>query len=344
MSVFFAAYLFWRDCLYLIYKMFFLLYNSTMKTNSSLNNKNLVTPPFGAKDSLVFTVATLIPLLLSILTVFILSLTLGNDLSLYQDEFWYYLLSYLLSSLGIALSVIFFCLITKRTPFRGIGFNKFAPKYLVLIPVLAFGTLYGLGNINDWFVEFLRTLGYSKADMTIPNETLIQYAVWIPVVCILPAILEETLFRGYLFKSLNFVKPWVRVLVCGFLFALFHQNPQQTPYQFINGIIFCLIVERSGSIIPAVIMHFINNFTIITFDYFFGDVVLSSSVEITLFAIGMLMLFGGLFYLIFIDKKQKDQASTAEKTEIKREWKTFLLYSAFGIIMCAVMWIASLFG
>lgn len=76
---------------------------------------------------------------------------------------------------------------------------------------------------------------------------------------VLPAVLEEALFR---YLPLRMLAPHSRrgaVLVSAFFFALVHQDLFTIPYAFIAGVIFMAIDIATDSVIPSVIIHFINN-------------------------------------------------------------------------------------
>lgn len=77
--------------------------------------------------------------------------------------------------------------------------------------------------------------------------------------CALPATFEELTHRSLAIEMTDgsFVR---KVIVTSALFALMHQNILQTGYTFVGGLMFGAITVITGSIFPAMIMHFINNF------------------------------------------------------------------------------------
>lgn len=78
---------------------------------------------------------------------------------------------------------------------------------------------------------------------------------------ILPAIFEELLFRGAMLKILKKYGNVVAIIITSFCFGLMHQNITQGVFAFFMGIILSFITLKTGSIVPAMIIHFINNFT-----------------------------------------------------------------------------------
>ena len=93
----------------------------------------------------------------------------------------------------------------------------------------------------------------------------------------------------------------------GFCFALFHGSPEQTVYQFIVGCAFAFLAIKSGSILPSILMHFVNNGLLVIFaacNLFDaeGNLIISQTANIVLIVLAVVALIGGLVWL-FIDKK-----------------------------------------
>ena len=76
---------------------------------------------------------------------------------------------------------------------------------------------------------------------------------------LIPALLEEILFRYLPIKLMASHSKRLAVLLSAAAFSLCHTNLFQIPYAFIAGIILGYVTLHSGSIIPAFIIHFTNN-------------------------------------------------------------------------------------
>ena len=83
-------------------------------------------------------------------------------------------------------------------------------------------------------------------------------------IAVTPAICEETLFRGYLQRTLErrLRAPW-HFLLSGLLFALFHQQVLSLPSLFLVGIYLGFIYTHFRSIYPGMFAHFSYNGAII---------------------------------------------------------------------------------
>lgn len=82
------------------------------------------------------------------------------------------------------------------------------------------------------------------------------------VIVILQPLAEEIVFRGAILRTLLRWKPehrWLMITLSALLFALAHMNPMQFIHPFLIGLLLGWMYERTGSIIPGVAYHWINN-------------------------------------------------------------------------------------
>jgi len=81
------------------------------------------------------------------------------------------------------------------------------------------------------------------------------------VTALMPAICEETLFRGLLFGSLRerLKCPFWAIVISGFVFGAFHMSLVKLLPTALLGMLFAFLVYRTGSIYPAMALHCLNN-------------------------------------------------------------------------------------
>ena len=77
--------------------------------------------------------------------------------------------------------------------------------------------------------------------------------------CVIPALVEEFLFRGVILRSLMRFGAGTAILISAFLFALMHGNVAQIVFAFPLGVLFALFVVRTGNIWITIAIHFLNN-------------------------------------------------------------------------------------
>ncbi|MBE5756588.1 MAG: CPBP family intramembrane metalloprotease [Clostridiales bacterium] len=273
-------------------------------------------------------------LFFSLIAVVFLFTTLirGALLSLVQDENFAKIIGSVCSAISALIVVFIFCYFTEEKPFKNIGFKPFDKKYLLLSVTLFLGVLFGLGKINIWFADLLKNLGIQVPNGELPLESAFWLILTIIAVGFLPAFFEEVMFRGYILSGLKELKEIYVILISGLTFSLFHGSITQIIYQFLGGMIFALLTLRANSIFPAMIMHLLNNVTIILLTYFFPTV--NFFVWWTVL-VGFLLLIGSLGYLIFFCKKEKDK--TDEKS-----CKGFFIYALLGIVCYFLIWVLEL--
>jgi len=297
------------------------------------------------KSGIAFTMSAIIPVMLSFifaLTVQIIaaSNSVARGLSVtelyneYISKNWFIYASFLISQFSFFLIILYFHKY-QNIKIQKIVKVKFNSKYIFIGLIMSFGLLFGLSYANEYFLKFLKIFGLEPAGTSIPSmNTVYDFILSLIIIACMPAIFEELLFRGIIINGIKKIGTAQAVLSCGILFALFHQNPSQTVYQFINGALFALLAIRSGSVIPTMMMHFINNAYILTIYYLFPEFELIGSIKIIIIVLALLAIISTTIYLIFFDKN-----NAKKKTE---DAKTFFKYSAFGILLCSFLWIAGL--
>lgn len=78
---------------------------------------------------------------------------------------------------------------------------------------------------------------------------------------VLPACVEEFMFRGILFQTYKRSRMFLAILLSGFLFGCMHMNLNQFMYAFALGIYLAFLVEATGSIFSSMLAHFTLNVT-----------------------------------------------------------------------------------
>lgn len=82
-------------------------------------------------------------------------------------------------------------------------------------------------------------------------------------------VCEETLFRGVIQGVLTRSGRWRGIIISAVLFGVFHLNPWQFVAGLVLGTAFGFMVERSGSLLPAILAHTFANATGFTLSYAF---------------------------------------------------------------------------
>lgn len=168
------------------------------------------------------------------------------------------------SVLMCALPLLLYMLLTKNTvkdTLRHIGFKKTSIK-IVLISTI-FGVLAFVFNmyVSNFFNEFWGIFGYrSVGGVGVgTNYTAVNFIFDILLVAVLPAFCEEFLHRGILLNGAKKIGVKQAIIYSSLLFGLVHLNIEQMFYATLLGGFLAVITLVTGNILPAMIIHFVNN-------------------------------------------------------------------------------------
>ena len=164
-----------------------------------------------------YSLSAVLPVFLSLIVLLIASAVCGET---YPDTQWYRYLSYLLPQLCFAAAAVVYFARTKhplRETYRGCKWYYFA-----IAVVMEFGLIFSLSYLNNAFIWLLGKLGYSSRGTPLPDVGGWNLLPAIFVIALLPAVFEETIFRGILARNMHGAG-WgtaATVLVSGSMFSL----------------------------------------------------------------------------------------------------------------------------
>ena len=129
---------------------------------------------------------------------------------------------------------------------------------IALIPVVQW--LGGVSETLPW-PDFIRD--FEQAQMDLIERILLQdfpLAFTISMLALTPAICEEVLFRGYVQRQAERSTGalW-GILISGIVFGLYHLRLTQALPLSTLGIFMAYVTWRSGSLLPAFLVHLANN-------------------------------------------------------------------------------------
>ncbi len=245
----------------------------------------------------------------------------------------YLYLSYLAAPAAFAVVAIWYFRSEKLSVKAFVKEQACPIKYYGIALLMQVGLL-SLGELNGLFLGFLEKFGYENSAITLPSVDGFGLVGVLLTVALLPAIFEELFFRGIFLRGIQGFSLVGRLLLCGGLFALYHQNPAQTVYQFICGAAFAFVAIRAGSFFPTVLSHFFNNALIIVL-YALGVESYPTPAYIVVLVVSAVCLAAACALLV-LDKK-------GEKRETpKGEYKSFFSCASLGVIAFGLIWLLTL--
>jgi len=130
----------------------------------------------------------------------------------------------------------------------------------VLLPLLLQPLAGTLQQSLKWFFPDLPA-AFKEALAPISDPSIPLFKV-IAVIALAPAVCEELAFRGFILSGFaRKGRTTVAIIFSALLFGVMHMIPQQVFNAFLLGLVLALLALRSGSLLPGVIFHFINNAT-----------------------------------------------------------------------------------
>ncbi len=278
---------------------------------------------------LTYTVAVCVFFLISIVVSFC-SVGIGEG-----KPQWYLYVSFLAAPVVFLMTAIWYFSYTK-TPIKSfVKEQNCSPKYYLISILLQVGLL-ALGEVNTLFLQFLEGFGYENTEIILPNTQGFGMVGVLVAVAVAPALMEELFFRGIFQRELKEFSLWAQVLLCGGLFALYHQNPAQTVYQFICGASFALVAAKAGSFLPTVLSHFINNALVIVL-YSLGINSFEGGMYAIMLVFSIVCLIGTLGYLIVFDRQTKQKKQTK-----KGAYKELFACAFLGVFVFGLSWLITL--
>ncbi|MBQ7521270.1 MAG: CPBP family intramembrane metalloprotease [Clostridia bacterium] len=137
-------------------------------------------------------------------------------------------------------------------------------------------------------------------------------------VAVVPPIIEEFVFRGAILGTVRkFYGDTLAITVSAVLFGFAHANFIQTPVTFLTGLVLGWITIKTGSIVPAMLLHFLNNsIAVITqlIQYNTGNETLFNIFDISVSGIFLII---GLLCAISLIRKHGNKLFVFERKESK---------------------------
>lgn len=212
-----------------------------------------------------------------------------------------------------------------------------------------------------YFINFI-TMFFAENHVNNMVSELYVYPLWAQLVlmALLPAVVEEFIFRGIFYGSYRRKNVIKAALMSGLLFGVTHLNLNQFAYAFAIGVAFCLLYEASGSIVLSMTAHFAINANTVFIMHMFDSVPETAAQESAVQSVpaGMMIMAAaifaafavlGLFFFYLIIKKIAKRAGRTEElkksvTDWERdeaEGKFFDVYMIIFIIVavCYMIWL-----
>lgn len=149
---------------------------------------------------------------------------------------------------------------------RTFGVVKCSKRNLIRTLVITIPVLLLTGVMSSAWNAVLAFIGFERTPSSASEQTVTALVSDILLSAVLPGIFEELTHRGELFAAYR-DRGWKVIVVSALLFSLMHQNIPQTGHTFVIGLCLACLTYYTGSVLPAMFVHFFNNFISIASGY-----------------------------------------------------------------------------
>lgn len=167
----------------------------------------------------------------------------------------------LIAQIGYSLPAIWYVGKRKQPLSESIRLKKLNVLTIILLVVLAFSIMPLMSLLN--MLSLLISENQIQSTVTgMLSQT--NFFVCVLAIGVLPAMLEEFVYRGVIYNEQRQGSVLKAMLCSGLFFGLLHMNINQFSYAFVMGIVLTIIVEATGSILGSMIVHAtINGYSVV---------------------------------------------------------------------------------
>ena len=248
----------------------------------------------------------------------------GSNMDLFES-FFNSAIGYLISALALYLVMLLIFFYFNKAKENQIGKRPQIKKLLlyITIAIISFFSLYPIiVCVDSLLIKCGIKISSIPYDLTTKN-----YFISLLSLVIAPAICEELLFRGIIFKGLKKHGQAFAIILTSVMFTLFHMSISQTVYPLLMGLLLSVIMFYENNIYYCIAVHLTNNFLSLTLSYFKVNLIFQHWTYILL-AIFLFIAFTSVtIYLTF--RKNK----THEKEKVSKEEKSYLLVVLITMII-----------
>lgn len=285
---------------------------------------------YNNKDSgFVYFLALMIPIAVGIILSFCLLGSPKDESGKFVilQEVWFSCVSQILMAISLT-AIWFFYSKTKNISYNAIKIKtKTNPWFIVICVVLGLSICLLTDKFITMFAVGLQQIGLTiNTSLSIPLDCFGNYVLALFVIALLPAVTEELIYRGIILNGLRSLGKWPAILLTSLAFCLMHLNVGQFPFTFMLGIVLGYIMFETSCLWLCMILHFVNNATVLTGMYITQSSTLPQitalyaveAVVLLLVAVALIVLAFWLVKLIKQKTEKKENEQTA-KTELMQK-------------------------
>ncbi len=250
----------------------------------------------------------------------------------------------ILAGIASALIAAFFYKIISRRKLSSnltnsrVPMNKLIPMVLLgMGAAMLANQLAAMFDSNISFFELKNSVSMTTSTHSVPE--MILYVI---STAFMPAFAEELAFRGIFMNVMRKYGDAFAIISSSVLFGAMHGNTTQIVFAFTLGLIFAFVDCKANSIVPSIIIHFLNNFYAVSTDMLSSGAGLDDGTVtiIRISIISMICVIGILSYIYlsqtdkdFFRITESDTEGIAEESFLTLKQKLITCFTSVGVII-----------
>lgn len=205
----------------------------------------------------------------------------------------------------------------------------------VCISIIA---VFGFSNFINIISDFLTKIGFNSPEAALPINTFYWFLINVVLLAFIPAIMEELIFRGMIFNGLRKKGFKIATIISAVMFATIHLSIKQFVFPIIMGVVFSFVLEKTGSLVYTMIVHFCNNFFVLLISYItkvtnknFIEINFTNSYFLTIFLSIIIAIIASLLIYVLIKFVLSNNQKETLGMDIQNENDTIVVNDVVSI-------------
>ncbi|MBR2714835.1 MAG: CPBP family intramembrane metalloprotease [Ruminococcus sp.] len=273
---------------------------------------------------------------------------LENSMDIIEDTTFVMIMSgaaSLITFFGIS---IIYTTFSKKSLGKLFPLDKVGANTMYLLCTFGLAVAMTANYASNILISLFDAVGIDAyVDIEYKCDNALDVILFYVTVAVIPALVEEFAFRGVILGVLRKYSDSLAILVSGITFGVMHGNFTQIPFAFIVGLVLGYIAVKTNSLLPGIIIHFLNNATSVTLTLLDTNTSLDDHyIYLANFIIMLIIVFLGLTSFIALAKKHngffklpKTKNILTFKEEVKTVFlaPTVIIFTAISFLEAILM-------
>ncbi len=188
------------------------------------------------------------------------------------------------------------------------------PKKTAAYVLFGLAVVSAAAYLNALIVGLFDYGAFSEAVLNETEATTnLELALLFITLAVVPAFVEEFLFRGLVLSNLLPYGRTTAVIISAGLFGLMHQNVEQIFYATAAGLVIGWVYVCTKSIWPCILLHFCNNFRSVL-QMGINARFPAQTANVVLYVMEGILLAAAVISAIFLFVRERDKRAEARKS------------------------------